>query len=84
MIKQTTGIFEVNHSFRHEHNQTEDKVSIRLSIDYESGQYSITPNVRTTDFRFPNGRNNSTKWKAICTCIVQAIETAEKELKQIK
>lgn len=57
---------------------TNKNAIVRLSIDYRSGTYSITPENCRKSFEF-KGRNIELQ-KAVAAGIIEAIELAEKEI----
>lgn len=83
-MQKVTGVFYSRSSFLNDENKNEG-VAVRLTIDYLTGEYTITPQHDKDYFTFKKSsrhpyRRNYKMWKAVLKAIDNAIDFANKEL----
>jgi len=78
-MEQITGIFHFTEKYRH-NNWTDQEVTVKLVIDYQSKTFSITPPYGADSFKFCQTSKDYKMWLAVITGIVKAIEFANMEI----
>tara|TARA_R110001606_G_scaffold130181_1_gene265411 strand:- start:34 stop:282 length:249 start_codon:yes stop_codon:yes gene_type:complete len=80
MIK-TSATFLFENNYVHHANFSKQKAIVKLHIDYLNETYDITPSDGSPYFNFKTSSHLNAMWKAVIDGIDQAIDFANKELK---